>query len=318
MVSPCYLVHFWSNFDRIVIKVAGNQDRHKSSDEFDFGPDQTTLELLALEWRKFYTFELEYHWGQLANLEQIVCVASLGVGKGCIMFWDRLDQNSGVHGYRKSPLTYNGENGVSIFSRLLLIWSFLYLQVTRTCIKSQTSSNFGQIGPLTTELAALIMGKWCLHASSFIFYQIIIKVAGNQDRHKILVKFDFGPNQTTYFGVTCPWVTKISHIWTWISLKPVGQSWSNCMCSIIGVSERLHKIWGRLDRNSGFHGNRKPPLTYNGENDAPPLFSVVFDPIRFILAGNEDMHKILDKFEFWPDWTTDYGVSCLWGLKKFP
>ena len=62
----------------------------------------------------------------------------------------------------------------------------------RTCIKSRTSSNFDQIGQLTTELAALeclkishrlIMGKWCLHASSFIFDQIIIKVAGNQDRH---------------------------------------------------------------------------------------------------------------------------------------
>ena len=114
-----------------------------------------TLELLALEWRKCYTFELEYLWGQLANLDQILCVASLGVGKGCIMFWGKLDQNSGVHGNRKPPLTYNGENGVSTFSPLLLIWSFLYLQVTRTCIKSRTSSNFGQIGPLTTELAAL-------------------------------------------------------------------------------------------------------------------------------------------------------------------
>ena len=113
-----------------------------------------TLELLALEWRKFYTLELEYLWGQLANLDQILCVASLGLGKGCIMFWGRLDQNSGVHGNRKSPLTYNRENGVSTFSRLLLIWSFLYLQVRRTCIKSRTSSNFGQIGPLTTELAA--------------------------------------------------------------------------------------------------------------------------------------------------------------------
>ena len=47
---------------------------------------------------------------------------------------------------RKPPLTYNGENGVSTFSRL---------QVTRTCIKSQMSSNFGQIGSLTMELAAL-------------------------------------------------------------------------------------------------------------------------------------------------------------------
>ena len=114
-----------------------------------------TLELLALEWRKFYTFELEYLRGQLASLDHILCVASLGVGKGCIMFWGWLDQNSGVHGNRKAPLTYNGENGVSTFSRLLLIQSFLYLQVTRTCIKSQTNSNWGQIGPLTTELAAL-------------------------------------------------------------------------------------------------------------------------------------------------------------------
>ena len=28
------------------------------------------------------------------------------------------------------------------------------------------------------------MGKYCLHASSFIFDRIIIKIAGNQDRHK--------------------------------------------------------------------------------------------------------------------------------------
>ena len=56
---------------------------------------------------------------------------------------------------QKAPLTYNGENDVSTFSRLLLIRSFSYLQVTRTCIKSRTSSNFSQIGLLTTELAAL-------------------------------------------------------------------------------------------------------------------------------------------------------------------
>ena len=114
-----------------------------------------TLELLALEWRKFYSFELEYLWGQLASLDQILWVASLGVGKGCIMFWGRLDKTSGVHGNRKPPLTYKWENGVSTFSRLLLARFFLYLHVMRTCIKSRTSSNFGQIGPLTMELAAL-------------------------------------------------------------------------------------------------------------------------------------------------------------------
>ena len=102
-----------------------------------------------------HTFKLEYLWGQLANLYQILCVASLGWGKGCIRFWGRLDQNSGFHSNRKPPLTYNGENDVSTFSRLFLIRSFLYLQVMRTSIKSRTSSNFGQIGPPITELASL-------------------------------------------------------------------------------------------------------------------------------------------------------------------
>ena len=113
-----------------------------------------TFELLALERQKFYTFELEYLWASWPILIKFY-VTSLGVGKGFIMFWGRLDQNSGVHGNRKPPLIYKGENGITTFSRLLLIRSFLYLQVTRTCIKSRTSSNFGQIRPMTTELAAL-------------------------------------------------------------------------------------------------------------------------------------------------------------------
>ena len=37
-----------------------------------------------------------------------------------------------------------------------------------------------------------------------------------------------------------------------------------------------------------------------------------------ILAGNEDIHKISDEFEFQPDQTTAYGVSCPWASKKFP
>ena len=36
------------------------------------------------------------------------------------------------------------------------------------------------------------MGKWCLHASSLIFDQIIIKVAGNQDRYESSDEVDFG------------------------------------------------------------------------------------------------------------------------------
>ena len=48
-----------------------------------------------------HTFKLEYLWRQLTNLDQILYVASLDWGKGCIRFWGRLGQNSGFHGNRK-------------------------------------------------------------------------------------------------------------------------------------------------------------------------------------------------------------------------
>ena len=36
---------------------------------------------------KVFTFELEYLWSQLASIDQILCISSLGWGKGCISFW---------------------------------------------------------------------------------------------------------------------------------------------------------------------------------------------------------------------------------------
>ena len=124
--------------------------------EFDCWPDQTTHFGVTCPWMtKILHFRT---WISLRPVGQswsnFMCSIT-GVGKGCIMFWGWLVQNTGVHGNRKPPLTYYGENGVSTFSWLLLIWSFLYLQVMRTCIKSWTSSNFGQVGPPTMELAAL-------------------------------------------------------------------------------------------------------------------------------------------------------------------
>ena len=40
-----------------------------------------------------------------------------------------------------------------------------------------------------------------------------------------------------------------------------------------------------------------------------PPFLGCFDPILFILAGNEDMHKISVEFEFRQDRTTDYELA---------
>ena len=96
--------------DRIIIKLLVTRTGIKARTGLISGRIRLrTSELLALEWQKFYTFELEYLWGQKANLDPILCVVSLGVGKGCIMFWGRLDQNSGFHGNRKPPFTYNGK-----------------------------------------------------------------------------------------------------------------------------------------------------------------------------------------------------------------
>ena len=35
------------------------------------------------------------------------------------------------------------------------------------------------------------------------------------------------------------------------------------------------------------------------------VFSIVYDHILFILAGNDDIHKCLDEFEIGPDSTSD-------------
>ena len=67
-----------------------------------------------------------------------------------------------------------------------------------------------------------------------------------------------------------------------------------------------------------------PPLTTELaalerlKNRCHHFFSVAIDPILFKLAGNEDMHNILDEFEFRLDQTTDYGVSCPWASEKIP
>ena len=49
-----------------------------------------------------------------------------------------------------------------------------------------------------------------------------------------------------------------------------------------------------------------------------PLFSAVFHPILFILAGNNNMHDSLVEFEIWRDSTTDCGVSCPLASEKIP
>ena len=108
----------------------------------------------------------------------------------------------------RSP-TYNGENYVITFSRLFLIGSFSYLQVMRTCIKAWMSLNLGQIPPLTMELAALERLKNRRHHFFFVAIDpILFKLTGNEDMHNILDEFEFRPDRTTNYRVSCPWASE--------------------------------------------------------------------------------------------------------------
>ena len=85
---------------------------------------------------KFY---LKHHWGGGK--------AALGFGADQIRTLVSMATDS-------SHRVIMGEKGVITFSRLFLIGSFLYLQVTMTYIRACMSSKFGQIRPRTMELAA--------------------------------------------------------------------------------------------------------------------------------------------------------------------
>ena len=54
------------------------------------------------------------------------------------------------------------------------------------------------------------------------------------------------------------------------------------------------------------------------KNRCHHVISVDIDLIFFKLAGNKDMHNIMNEYEFWTDRTTDYRVSCPSASKKYP
>ena len=75
----------------------------------------------------------------------------------------------------------------------------------RTYIKAYMSLNLGQIPPLTTEFAALERLKnRCHHVISVDIDPTFFKLAGNKDMHNIMNEFEFRPDRTTDYGVSCP------------------------------------------------------------------------------------------------------------------
>ena len=141
----------------------------------------------------------------------------------------------------------------------------------RTCIISWMSSNFGQIGPPTTELAAL-------------------------ERRKKFPYTYYGKNEVITFS-------RLFLIGSFSYLQVMRTYIKAYMILNFGQIPSLTTELAALERL---------------KNRCHHVISVDIDPIFFKLAGNKDMHNIMNEFEFRPDQTTDYGVSCPWASKKYP
>ena len=190
-----------------------------------------------------------------------------------------------------------------------------------TCIKAWMSLNLGQIPPLTMELAALE----CLknrrhHFFSVAIDPILFKLTGNEDMHNILDEFEFRPDLTTDYGVSCPWASeKIpidfngkNEVITFSRLFLIGSF------SYLQVMRTYIKAYMRLNFGQILPLTTELAALERLKNRCHHVISVDIDPIFFKLAGNKDMHNIMNEFEFRPDRTTDYGVSCPWASKKYP
>ena len=179
----------------------------------------------------------------------------------------------------------------------------------RTYIKAYMSLNFGQIPPLTTELAAVEHLKLrCHHVISIDIDPIFFKLAGNKDMHNIMNEFEFRPDRTTDYGVSCPWASKKyphRHIMgkmvfpLFLLLFLIGSFW------YFHVRRTSIKAW----MSSNFRQIRllttELAALESLKHQCLHFFSVGIDPILFKVGGYIDMHNILHEFEFWPNGTTD-------------
>ena len=146
--------------------------------------------------------------------------------------------------------------------------------------------------------------------------RIIINFADNQDSHKILDEFEFRPDRNIHFGVTCSWVAK----------KPIfGLVRSIVPSILIGSSSDLQVTGAAINSQMSWNFDAIRlqsylPLRAEKAHSWPcPINSdFIFDRMFFKLAGYRDSYKILDKFDFGPDRTIFFGVTCSWEMKNFP
>ena len=154
----------------------------------------------------------------------------------------------------------------------------------------------------------------------FIFCQIFVKLAGNQDRHKISDKFKFRPDWISHFGVMHPWGWINFSAWL-IMESPrssVGQSWSNFICDNHQWEKGCFFILEQMPSKLWLPWQQKAAIDLYWGKRCLYVNTFSFDPIVVRLAGNENRLKISEYFKFWPDQTPTFGIRYPWASKKFP
>ena len=102
---------------------------------------------------------------------------------------------------------------VATLASLFFSGSSSFLQVTRITTISWMSLNFDQIRPLTAQLSALECLKnqyFVLWPLNFVFQWIFFIFGSNKNNYNMLDEFEFQPDPTSDFGVSCPLVFKKS------------------------------------------------------------------------------------------------------------
>ena len=159
--------------------LAGNKDNYIVSNEFEIRPDPTMDCGVSCPWpikKIFYTRKFKIFWWLAVRWAIVALWATcswllliryflnLPVMRTYIIFWmssnfiqiGTLTVELAALENLKSPHRFiMALRWATLSFGLLVIRSFLYLHVMRTCIKAWISLHFGQIPPLTTELASL-------------------------------------------------------------------------------------------------------------------------------------------------------------------
>ena len=134
-----------------------------------------------------------------------------------------------------------------VITRWFLVYSGKYLVISKRFLVITRWFLVYSRKYLVISKRSLVITKW------FLVYSRKYRVISSPEpkAHNVSLQYTSGPSSVRRRRPPFP---------TWISLKPVGQSWSNFMCSITGVGERLHNVLGQIGSKLWCPWQQKAPI----------------------------------------------------------